>query len=718
MFRPGLVLSPSACNYKSLRIVHVVLPFPSIPGLRRTGTSATPRPGPANIWRPRLARKYVLRSESTPSRTASPIAYDEELNEAQCKAATFLEGPLLVVAGAGTGKTRTLVYRVARLIERGIDPQSILLLTFTRRAATEMLRRASLLTDSRCERVAGGTFHSFGNMILRQYGAILGLTPSFTIMDRSDSEDVIQLLRSQMGLDTREKRFPRKQTIAEIHSLARNRQMPLPDLVEREYSHLANFLDELSIIAERYQVYKREKSLLDYDDLLTNLKDLLDTHEDLRRQLSERFQFIMVDEYQDTNRLQSDIIRWLAFTHDNVMAVGDDAQSIYSFRGADFRNIMDFPNQFPGTTIIALEENYRSTQPILRLTNEIITRASERYEKTLFSNKSEGEIPLLIQAENEQTQSRFVCQRVLELREEGVPLWEMAILFRSSFHSFDLEIELTRHDIPFVKRGGFQFMETAHIKDLLAHLRVVSNPRDAVSWSRVLMLLEGIGPQLSRKLIDQMLNDTNPGDSLKRFESRGRVKQGLNTLAQIIGECAQRARPADMAQYLLQYYLPILKRKHADDYPKRLRDLEHFQEITERYQSIERLLSDMALDPPSASIDDSLPVNPDEGPLVLSTVHSAKGLEWHSVFIIWALEGRFPSYYNTNSVEELEEERRLLYVAATRAKENLFFAYPARVYDRSLGMVFSNPSQFIEGIPEDLLEPMSLVDEDSYYSQL
>ncbi len=665
-----------------------------------------------------MARKYVLRSESAPSRTASTIAYDQELNEAQCKAATFLEGPLLVVAGAGTGKTRTLVYRVARLIERGIDPQSILLLTFTRRAATEMLRRASVLTDSRCERVAGGTFHSFGNMVLRQYGTVLGLVPSFTIMDRSDSEDVIQLLRSQMGLDSRDKRFPRKQTIAEIHSLARNRQMPLPDLIEREYSHLANFLDELSTIAERYQVYKREKSLLDYDDLLTNLKDLLGTHEDLRRQLSERFQFIMVDEYQDTNRLQSDIIRWLAFTHDNVMAVGDDAQSIYSFRGANFRNIMDFPNEFPGTTIIALEENYRSTQPILRLTNEIITRASERYEKTLFSNKTEGEVPFLIQAENEQTQSRFVCQRVLELREEGVPLWDMAVLFRSSFHSFDLEIELTRHDIPFVKRGGFQFMETAHIKDLLAHLRVVSNPRDAISWSRVLMLLEGIGPQLSRKLIDQMLNDASPGESLKQFESRGRVKQGLNTLAQVMGECAQRSRPSDMAQYLLQYYLPILKRKHSDDYPKRLRDLEHFQEIAERYQSIERLLSDMALDPPSAGIDESLPVNPDEGPLVLSTVHSAKGLEWHSVFIIWALEGRFPSYYNTNSVEELEEERRLLYVAATRAKENLFFAYPTRVYDRSLGMVFSHPSQFIEGIPENLLEPMSLVDEDSYYSQL
>lgn len=664
-----------------------------------------------------MARKYVIKSNEPAFSHLTPgIAYHQELNEAQCEAAMFLEGPLLVVAGAGTGKTRTLVYRVARLIERGIDPGSILLLTFTRRAAEEMLQRAGLLTDSRCERIAGGTFHSFGNMVLRQYGQLIGLAPGFTIMDRSDSEDVIQLLRVQMGLDRKEKRFPRKQTINEIQSLARNRQIPFTELVEREYSHLADFLEELSTLTERYEVYKREKSLLDYDDLLTCLKDLLDHQEDLRRRLSERFRFVMVDEYQDTNRLQSDIIRRLADTHDNVMAVGDDAQSIYSFRGANFRNIMDFPSRFPGTKIIPLEENYRSTQPILRLTNEIIARAAERYEKNLFSRKSEGDAPLLVRAESEHTQSRFVCQRVLELREEGVPLWDMAVLFRSSFHSFDLEIELTRHDIPFVKRGGFQFMETAHIKDVLAHLRIISNPRDVVSWGRVLMLIEGVGPRMSHKLIEQLLGEEDPWQSLVRMETRGRARQGLKTLGQVLCECLERTRPADRTQYLMQYYLPVLKRKHADDYPRRLRDLEHFQGLTERYQTIERLLSDMALDPPSASLDEALPVDPDEGPLVLSTVHSAKGLEWHSVFIIWALEGRFPSYYNTNSLEELEEERRLLYVAATRAKENLFFAYPSGVYDRSLGMVLSRPSQFIDGIPEDLLEPMSLVHEDSYYS--
>jgi len=393
------------------------------------------------------------------------------------------------------------------------------------------------------------------------------------------------------------------------------------------------------------------------------------------------------------------------------MVVGDDAQSIYSFRGANFRNIMDFPKDFAGTKIITLEENYRSTQPILTLTNEIIWRATEKYEKNLYTRKSHGDTPLLVQAESEQTQSRFVCQKILELREEGIPLWDIAVLFRSSFHSFDLEIELTRHNIPFVKRGGFQFMESAHIKDLLAHLRILSNPQDAVSWNRVLMLLEGVGPQLSQKIIRWLLEGGKPEEKLRSFQAKGKVAHGLRTLAQILGVCSEGGRPAEQTQYLMQYYVPILKRKHPDDYPKRLKDLEHFLGMTERYRSLERLLTDMALEPPTDSVSGVLAVDPDEGPLILSTIHSAKGLEWHSVFIIWALEGRFPSYYNINTEEELEEERRLLYVAATRAKENLFITYPIKIFDRGLRTILSRPSRFIEGIPEELLEPVTLVDE-------
>jgi DNA helicase-2/ATP-dependent DNA helicase PcrA len=423
----------------------------------------------------------------------------------------------------------------------------------------------------------------------------------------------------------------------------------------------------------------------------------------------------MVDEYQDTNRLQDEIVRLLAATHDNVAVVGDDAQSIYSFRGAHFRNIMDFPKQFPSARIIKLEENYRSTQPILNLTNEIIQRAKEGYEKRLFTRRSIGSRPKLIQAGSEQMQSQFVCQKILELREEGVPLWDIAVLFRSSFHSFDLEIELARRNIPFVKRGGFQFMETAHVKDLLAHMRILANPQDAISWTRVLLLLEGVGPGAAQKIIKWLLDGSNAVERLRSYPAKSKIAHGLRTLAQVLEEARQAELPPEQVQYLMQYYVPILKQNYPDDHPKRLRDMEHFQGMTERYRSLERLLSDMALEPPNDSIGGVLAVDPDEGPLVLSTIHSAKGLEFHSVFIIWALEGRFPSFYNTSSAEELEEERRLLYVAATRAKQNLFISYPTRVFDKSLRMVLSRPSQFIDDMPPRLLEPVALVSEGSYW---
>ena len=663
-----------------------------------------------------MAQKYVLKRSDLPSRSLSGIDYRKELNDAQYAAATTVEGPCLVIAGAGTGKTRTLVYRVARLIDIGVDPRTILLLTFTRRAAEEMLRRASLLIDNRCDKVSGGTFHSFANTVLRHHGRKIDLEPSFSIMDRPDSEDLIQMIRTELGLNAKEKRFPRKQTVGEIFSMALNKQWTISDLIERDYPHLYDFLDDLLRLYERYVEYKKTRGLLDYDDLLIKLKELLEKDESTRRRLSETYRFIMVDEYQDTNRLQADIVRLLAAAHDNVMVVGDDAQSIYSFRGANFRNIMDFPKDFPGAKIISLEENYRSTQPILDVTNEIISRASEKYEKHLFTSKKEGESPLLIQAESEQMQSRFVCQRVLELREEGVPLWDIAVLFRSSFHSFDLEIELTRHNIPFVKRGGFQFMETAHIKDLLAHLRVLANPQDAISWGRVLSLLEGVGPQASQKITNWIMDASNPIARLRSFEAKGKVAHGLKTLAQVLEAALEPERPAESAQYLMQYYGPILKKNHPEDYPKRMKDLEQFLGMTERYRSLERLITDMALEPPTDSVDSVLAVDPDEGPLVLSTIHSAKGLEWHSVFIIWALEGRFPSYYNINTPEELEEERRLLYVAATRAKENLYITYPVRIFDRGMGTVLSRPSQFLEGISEEMLEPVTLVDEEDNQS--
>jgi len=446
------------------------------------------------------------------------------------------------------------------------------------------------------------------------------------------------------------------------------------------------------------------------------LRDLLQANADVRDRLSRTYGYIMVDEYQDTNALQAEIVRLLASSHGNVMAVGDDAQSIYSFRGANFRNIMDFPTLFPGTRVIALEENYRSTQPVLDVTNAIIAPARERYTKTLFTSKQDGVSPILVAAENEQYQSRFVCQRILELREEGTPLQDIAVLFRSSFHSFDLEIELARHDIPFVKRGGFKFVETAHVKDALAHLRIVVNRSDAVSWHRVLLLLDGVGPRSSDEIIRWVLGDGDgarePAARLESFPRRA-FTTDLQALAGLMRRLHElSAAPALQVEEVLRYYEPILKRVHREDYPKRRKDLEHFATIAARYRSLETLLSDMALEPPTDSVGGVLATDPDEGLLTLSTVHSAKGLEWHSVFVIWAADGRFPSEYNVHDDNEIEEERRLMYVATTRTKEQLYVTYPINMFERGLGPVMGKPSRFLEHIPPELLRPVALVEQD------
>lgn len=658
--------------------------------------------------------KYMLRSDAESHQPRQfTIDYKHELNPSQYEAATTRDGPVLVLAGAGSGKTRTLIFRVARMIEEGIDPASLLLLTFTRRAAEEMIQRAEALMGGRCDKVTGGTFHSFANTVLRRYASLLGFANAFTILDRSDSEDAINLIRTRLGLDKKARRFPRKQTIAEIISLAANKTTSVAEVLDSQFPHLFSELDPLSQIEEYYRQYKRERSLLDYDDLLTHLRELLRTHPEVAERLSHTYRYIMVDEYQDTNRLQAEIVRLLAHVHDNVMAVGDDAQSIYSFRGATVRNIFEFPDLFPDTKVIKLEENYRSTQPILDLSNEIILQAKERYTKNLFTKKDSGFQPALIEADSERYQSRFVAQKILELREEGVPLTEMAVLFRSSFHSFDLEIELSKCDLPFVKRGGFKFIETTHVKDVLAHLRVLANPQDAVSWHRVLLLLEGVGPKSSDKILGHVLGGADQIQRLAEYPGRGAVRTEVQKLAAALQTVADpNLQPREQIDLIVQYYLPILKRNQRDDYPKRQKDLEHFSIITERYRSLNRLLSDMALEPPNSSVGDVLATDRDEeGVLTLSTIHSAKGLEWHSVFIIWAVEGRFPSLYNKED-DELEEERRLMYVAATRAKENLFISYPINIFDRATGMVLSRPSRFLEDIPRRILKPVFLIEEE------
>jgi DNA helicase-2/ATP-dependent DNA helicase PcrA len=654
-------------------------------------------------------KHYVIKEESPQTKKLSfLIPYEDVLNPAQYEAVTTLEGPLLVIAGAGSGKTRTLTYRVARLVEEGISPESILLLTFTRRASQEMLRRAATLLDHRCERVAGGTFHSFANLTLRKHAQKLGFESGFNILDRADSEDAINLLRTRMKLNLKERRFPRKRTIASIYSKAVNKGISVEDVILDDYPNFVHEVTDLLRLHGGYKAYKAQHALMDYDDLLVFMKDLLQGNNDVRQRLSQTYRYIMVDEYQDTNKIQASIIELLADTHNNVMIVGDDSQCIYGFRGANFGNIMDFPNVFSGTRIIKLEENYRSTQPILDIANVIIDQAQQKYTKVLFTRKKGGEPPALVMAKDERMQSQFVVQRILEAREEGVPLSDMAVLFRSGFHSFDLEIELNRSNIPFVKVGGFKFMETAHIKDVLAHMKVLANPKDSVSWHRVLLLLESIGPKAADEIFQGMLTSGKGIGGLSTIRPKPRYAESLGRFILAMEGLNMDNLPiAEIGTRLVQYYQPILERRF-DNYPKRAKDLEHLLTIMERYKDLQRFLSDMALEPPNASVDDILATDYDDEKLVLSTIHSAKGLEWHTVFIIWTLEGRFPTIYAARSEEEMEEELRLMYVAASRAKENLYFTYPINIYDRGTAMVLSRPSRFIEGISEDILEPWSL----------
>jgi DNA helicase-2/ATP-dependent DNA helicase PcrA len=655
-------------------------------------------------------RQYLVKEQRSQQKgPAFFIPYQDVLNPAQYEAVTMDQGPLLVIAGAGSGKTRTLTYRVARLVEEGIPPASILLLTFTRKASGEMLRRAATLLDQRCEKVAGGTFHSFANLTLRKYAQRLGFDSPFSILDRADAEEAINLLRTMLKLNLKERRFPRKRTIANIYSKAINKVVSIDEIILEDYPHFGKDAADLLRLYEAYKAYKKQHFLVDYDDLLVYLKAFLEDNQDVRETLSRTYRYIMVDEYQDTNKIQADIVRLLATTHNNVMVVGDDSQSIYAFRGAHFSNIMDFPKVFPNTKIIKLEENYRSTQCILNLANVIIDRAQEKYTKVLFTRRKGGALPALVAAEDEHTQSQFVAQRILELREEGISLGEIAVLFRSSYHCFDLEIELNRRRVPFVKVGGFKFMETAHIKDILAHMRILVNPQDSVSWHRVLLLLEGIGPKAADEIFQEVVRSRKGIGGLASIKPKPRYAQPLEKFRQVLqGSDTGCCTVAEIGARLVRYYQPVMEKKF-DDYPKRAKDLEHLLAIMERYDGLEKFLTDMALEPPNASIDDILATDYDDEQLVLSTIHSAKGLEWHTVFIIWALEGRFPAVYAVRSDEEMEEELRLMYVAATRAKENLYFSYPIDVYDRSTGMVLSWPSRFIEGIAEDILEQWSVV---------
>lgn len=653
-------------------------------------------------------KKYVLKKRPV-IKTDYKVNYEEDLNEAQLEAVKSKDGPILVIAGAGSGKTKTLTYRVARLIEDGIKPENILLLTFTKKAASEMLSRATIVLDNRCEKVAGGTFHSFANIILRKYSKLLGLKNNFTIMDRADCEDVINHIVGQL-FPKKEKRFPKKSTLLDIYSKSINKVTPTKQIIADEFPQFAHCEDKIIEVHKAYVAYKRENSVLDYDDLLLYIKLLLENNDGLRKRLSNEYKYIMVDEYQDTNTLQADVIRLLASEHNNIMAVGDDAQSIYSFRGANYRNILDFPRLFENTKIIKLEQNYRSTQNILKLTNEIISKAKEKYTKNLFSNIVSPQVPALICAKDTQMEADFICQRILELLDEDISLSDICVLTRNARMSYNLEIELSKRAIPFQKFGGPKFMETAHIKDVVAHLRVILNPDDVISLTRILLLLKGVGASTVNNIMPIIKGDLKPDIKLLPSNKSQSLTPLFKTLGQL-RDYSTTKKPEEIVSAVINYYRPILKDKY-DDFSKREKDLDHFEYLSTQYSNLEDFISDLALEPPDASVEGMYKKNSDDEALTISTIHSAKGLEWDSVFIIGAVDGRFPSAYSFNSEEEMDEELRLMYVATTRAKNNLYITYPVDMYDYSMNMVLSKPSRFLDGIPDDILERWDITEEE------
>jgi DNA helicase-2/ATP-dependent DNA helicase PcrA len=665
-----------------------------------------------------------------------PARWLDELNPQQREAAVHPGGPLLVIAGAGSGKTRTLACRVAWLIEQGVSPERILLLTFTRRAAAEMLARAGKISGgSATGRVWGGTFHAIANRLLRLYGRSLGLSPEFTVMDQADTADLMNLIRGELGLDESKHRFPKKGTLAAVYSRAVNSRTRITELVERYYPWCRGSLEGMRRIFEEYTRRKRAQQVLDYDDLLLFWNALCGSTQTAAL-VAERFEHVLVDEYQDTNLIQAEILQGLCRAMaagragggpPNVMVVGDDAQSIYSFRAATVRNILDFPSQFAGTKVVALEQNYRSTQPLLDASNAVMSFAKERFTKNLFSERVSQQKPILFTCVDEAEQCAEVCTQVLRKREEGTELRAQAVLFRAGHHSDQLEVELTRRNIPFVKYGGLKFVEAAHVKDLLAILRVLENPSDEMSWFRVLQLLEGVGPATARRIITGLgVSPAGGGDGageepaasvpdpqperetppvgaapspLQQLvhsppEVPAAAREGFRAFCDAVRDCIARVPgtspgsselpPAAQIERIRRFYEPLFERLY-DNPVVRLRDLDQLELIAGGYSSRGQFLMDLTLDPPNSTQDLAGPPLLDEDYLILSTIHSAKGCEWDVVHIIHVADGMIPSDMSTGSQDEIEEERRLLYVAMTRARDALHMYFPLRYYHHGRG---------------------------------
>jgi DNA helicase-2/ATP-dependent DNA helicase PcrA len=595
--------------------------------------------------------------------------------------------PLLIIAGAGSGKTNTLAHRVAHLVVNGADPRRILLLTFSRRAAAEMSRRVERIAAQVLGTSSGavgdalswaGTFHGIGARLLRERAAQLGLDPAFTIHDREDSADLMNLVRHELGFSAAKSRFPAKGTCLAIYSRAVNAQAELEDVLKGAFPWCAPWPAELRELFEAYVEAKQRQNVLDYDDLLLYWAAMV-RDPALAEDLGHRFDHVLVDEYQDTNALQAAILLALKPTGEGLTVVGDDAQSIYSFRAATVRNILDFPQHFrPSADIITLDRNYRSTQPILQAANAVISEAKERFTKNLWTERLSTERPQLVTVRDEADQARYVVERVLENREGGIALKQQSVLFRTSSHSGPLEIELTRRNIPFVKFGGLKFLDSAHIKDLLALLRWVENPRDRVAGFRVLQLLPGVGPASAGRVLDEMMGAAAPLQALAEMAAPPRAGEGWPALQEVVGQVKTAGWPTELERARL-WYEPLLENAYDDAFVRQ-QDLQQLQQIASGYPSRERFITELTLDPPDATSDQAGVPLLDEDYLILSTIHSAKGQEWKVVHVLNVVDGCIPSDLGTGSTHELEEERRLLYVAMTRARDELHLMVPQRFF--------------------------------------
>jgi len=662
-----------------------------------------------------MATQYILKRDGD---TASfKIDYQKELNEQQLQVVLHGDGPCLVLAGAGSGKTRTIVYRVAYLLERGVRPEEILLVTFTNKAARQMLLRIEELLKVQPKGLWGGTFHHVANLILRKYGNAIGYPANFSILDDDDSKSLIELCRKDVIGDKPKERFPSKAVLQDIYSLAANTEQTVADVLESVRPDLLKHSDQILDINARYEKRKRDSVLLSFDDLLTQTRRLLLESDEVRQKLAGQFRYVLVDEYQDTNTIQADIVERLSSVHRNLLVVGDDAQSIYSFRGADIQNILGFPKREKGTTISKLETNYRSTKPILDLANNIIKHNGDQFMKILHHIQPGEAKPQLVPTHTSGQEADFIAQMVLERHEEGIPLKEMAVLFRASYQSQELEFELTRRDIPYEYRGGVRFFERAHIKDVLSFLKLLEHPKDELALLRTLTMQVGIGPAAVTKLRSTLdAFPRLPEDFLNpdlRTTVPERAQKGIFSFQGVMKRllAADRNKPGELVtsvtesigyrEYLFNEYT------NAED---RLQDLQQLARFAEHYSSVTDFLAEVSLQE-SFAVETDRQSATETDKMVLTTIHQAKGLEWNTVFIMNLVEPGFPNPKAAADRGGLEEERRLFYVAVTRAKEKLILSYPLATDMRAGGGYLIRPSQFVTELPRDMFEHIDLVEE-------